>query len=165
MVCSFCARMSCTRHAAHPMNSVTAEIPICCFACKFCEIRPLPTATNAWMQFLQDSAMPDILANVCNNIRFVNPPANSSNFCQGFVYDDAKNTAFFKPQPASGLALLDTNNLCSSPTTHTWLRTQGPLTQSCPSCISILTVKAMSQTPDVGTAFHGIRLRRYHSLP
>ena len=86
--------------------------------------------------------MPDTLASVCNNIAFANPPASSSGFCQGFVYDDAKNIAFFKPQPASGL--LDTSNLCSSPTCYTWLRKQGCLhlltyllillAQSCLSC-------------------------------
>ena len=86
-------------------------------------VQTLFNATEAWMQCLQDSTMPDILANICNSITITNPPANSSKFCQGFVYDDARNVAVFKPQPASGL--LDTNNLCSSPTTHTWLCTQG----------------------------------------
>ena len=89
-------------------------------------MQTLLTAMDAWMQCLQDSTMPDMLADICNNITFANPPVTSSRFCQGFVHDDARNITVFKPQPASGL--LDISNLCSSPTTHTWLRTQGLLT-------------------------------------
>ena len=69
--------------------------------------------------------MPDTLASVCNNIRFANAPANSSEHCQGFVYDAEHNMAFFKVQPSQ--MWLDTKDLCSSPTTYTWLRTQGQL--------------------------------------
>lgn len=70
--------------------------------------------------------MPHVLASVCNNIKFADAPINSSEHCQGFVYDAEQNIAFFKPQPAS--RLLDSSDLCSSPTTYTWLRTQGQLT-------------------------------------
>ena len=70
--------------------------------------------------------MPHVLASVCNNIRFADAPTNSSEHCQGYVYDAEQNIAFFKPQPAS--RLLDSSDLCSSPTTYTWLRTQGQLT-------------------------------------
>ena len=88
-------------------------------------VQSLPISLDVSVPWLQDSAMPDTLASVCNNITFANPPASSSGFCQGFVYDAAKNIAFFEPQPAS--RLLDTSNLCSSPKAYTWLRTQGQL--------------------------------------
>ena len=93
---------------------------VCCY-CWCCTVTPQPNLQDAWMQCLQDSTMPNTLASICDNVTFANPPASSSEFCQGFVYDAAKNIAFFKPQPASGL--LDTSDLCSSPIAYTWLRT------------------------------------------
>ena len=66
--------------------------------------------------------MLEYLASICNDIQFT-ADANISADCQGFVYERKQNIAFFKPQPASGL--LDTSDLCSNPTTYTWLLCQS----------------------------------------
>ena len=111
---------------------------------------------TAW---LQDSTMPDTLGSVCNNIRFANAPANSSEHCQGFVYDAEHSTAFFKVQPRE--TWLGTKNLCSSPTTYTWLRTLGQL--HCMStlhihiaCLCSLHSFACLLENIVGTAWHSL---------
>ena len=61
------------------------------------------------------------LASICNDIQF-NADANISAQCQGFVYEAKQKIAFFKPQPAA--RMLNTNDLCSNPTTYTWLLTK-----------------------------------------
>ena len=74
-----------------------------------------------WVLLLQDGFMPEFASSICNDTKFTADRAD----CQGFVYDSKQKIAFFKPKPA--VRLLDTGDLCSSPTTYTWLRTLGQL--------------------------------------
>lgn len=80
---------------------------------------------------VQGSFTPDKPTSICNDIKFV-PNGNSSDDCQGFVYDTQQKIAFFKPQPVSGL--LGTGDLCANPTTYTWLLTVNRGQLCCINC-------------------------------
>ena len=83
---------------------------------------------------LQDGTLPDTLAAICNSIRFEPASANFTEYCQGFVYDVRQQVAFFKAQPDN--RLLGVKDMCSNPTTYTWLHTQGRPTGHTPhDCI------------------------------
>lgn len=97
--------------------------------------------------------MPNKLASICNNIKFI-PSGNSSEDCQGFVYDTQQKRAIFKPQ--SAISLLGTGSLCAHPTTYTWLLTKirgsyAAQTAACNClgtavCICVLTCHALHPT-------------------
>ena len=83
--------------------------------------------------------MPETLASVWNNITFASMPANTTQFCQGFVYDVQKHVAAFVAGPSSASELLDPTDLCRHPTSYTWLRTQGQLPNMSASTIWVDT--------------------------
>ncbi|KAA6418535.1 MAG: hypothetical protein FRX49_11481 [Trebouxia sp. A1-2] len=64
----------------------------------------------------QDSTLAGTLANVCNTIQY-----GTNTVCQGFVYDNQQEVAFFKGGD-NGSAVNTSSVLCSSPTSTAWLR-------------------------------------------
>ena len=74
---------------------------------------------------MQDSTLPDTLAQTCNDINFNNSTASphSPVVCQGFVYDSTQKVAFFKGQPAN--KSIDQSSLCHQPNTTLWLLNAG----------------------------------------
>ena len=77
------------------------------------------------MQCVQDSFLPETLASICNDIKFV-PGGDSRDDCQVFVYDVQKIIVFFKPHDMQDLPANSspgTDGLCAHPTAYTWLLT------------------------------------------
>lgn len=93
---------------------------------------------------VQDSFVPEIMTSICNVIKFT-ADTNISPECQGFVYDSEQKIAFFKPQPQT--RLLDSSNLCSNPTTYTWLRSEKRGWLHCTNtCINLPGYRCLCRT-------------------
>ena len=81
---------------------------------------------------MQDSTLPDTLAQICDDITFqgvTDPfsnltPENGPLVCQGFVYDSVQGVAFFKGQLANQ-TIDQKNALCYTPNSTLWLLNAG----------------------------------------
>lgn len=113
---------------------MTAYTTYCCHANSLpCQLSGLLIPS---LHCLQAGCLPETLASICNNITFT----DSSQPCQGFVYDYEQEIAFFKPCPRSGP--LGASDMCINPTAYTWLN-QGWSHRLQRACISALTCMAM----------------------